>query len=83
MAKEYTEVAPRVGAWIEIPSVGYCEVRGYVAPRVGAWIEIVPSGKVTSGVPVVAPRVGAWIEIISTPKGSSHSPGRSSRRSVD
>ncbi len=56
------EVAPRVGAWIEIRLESRSTLLPLVAPRVGAWIEIllilarVPD-------PSVAPRVGAWIEI--------------------
>ena len=33
-------VAPRVGAWIEIPMPKSPQPRVAVAPRVGAWIEI-------------------------------------------
>ena len=60
---ETHDVAPRVGAWIEILSPERPERRVPVAPRVGAWIEIVFSG--FSRIPhSVAPRVGAWIEIL-------------------
>ena len=34
------DVAPRVGAWIEILSFPVTETMALVAPRVGAWIEI-------------------------------------------
>ena len=34
-------VAPHIGAWIEIVTVGgEIEVGGSVAPHIGAWIEI-------------------------------------------
>jgi len=35
-------VAPHVGAWIEIQTVGFVEDVLWVAPHVGAWIEIEP-----------------------------------------
>ena len=35
-----TEVAPLVGAWIEIPLLRIGDIYIYVAPLVGAWIEI-------------------------------------------
>ena len=57
------DVAPLVGAWIEISK--YTSIKGSkspVAPLVGAWIEIKLS-KMPPPVPVVAPLVGAWIEI--------------------
>ena len=56
------EVAPLVGAWIEIQMSVRYEKESQVAPLVGAWIEIrfllhrILSGR-------VAPLVGAWIEI--------------------
>ena len=56
-------VAPRVGAWIEIPNYVYTLTTDTVAPRVGAWIEILPILKRAYNISV-APRVGAWIEII-------------------
>ena len=34
-------VAPLVGAWIEIPLTGFVNGGLYVAPLVGAWIEII------------------------------------------
>ena len=34
------EVAPRVGAWIEMPSLHVWQCYYSVAPRVGAWIEM-------------------------------------------
>ena len=56
-------VAPRAGAWIEIPLVRHPAARPAVAPRAGAWIEIkrLPYKGHGHG---VAPRAGAWIEII-------------------
>ena len=56
------DVAPRVGAWIEIPRPIKLSTETLVAPRVGAWIEIKRT-KDTSSLRIVAPRVGAWIEI--------------------
>ena len=59
---EYDEVAPLVGAWIEIFFTYMHETGKMVAPLVGAWIEIllIP-GFMTAA--CVAPLVGAWIEI--------------------
>ena len=56
-----TEVAPRVGAWIETLLTGGCVLTRCVAPRVGAWIETLYYKNFICGVSV-APRVGAWIE---------------------
>ena len=55
-------VAPRAGAWIEMPSHLRWSTRSRVAPRAGAWIEML---KLVPGVPDgrVAPRAGACIEI--------------------
>ena len=55
-------VAPLVGAWIEIISVVFFSSSTSVAPLVGAWIEIV---RIMSGMYInnVAPLVGAWIEM--------------------
>ena len=56
------EVAPLVGAWIEINLLYSRATFLFVAPLVGAWIEIkksLSSSKLIS----VAPLVGAWIEI--------------------
>ena len=56
------EVAPLVGAWIEIPSSNLASALRTVAPLVGAWIEI--SIPIMQRIDVgVAPLVGAWIEI--------------------
>ena len=56
------EVAPLVGAWIEICNIIVFFYRHIVAPLVGAWIEI---GFRVYGITCafVAPLVGAWIEI--------------------
>ena len=56
------EVAPLVGAWIEITSETIPSPVNIVAPLVGAWIEIVYCS-VTILLCTVAPLVGAWIEI--------------------
>ena len=56
------QVAPCVGAWIEIDTNGAGLSRSFVAPCVGAWIEI-SSFKIKGGFKYVAPCVGAWIEI--------------------
>ena len=56
-----TNVAPRVGAWIETPIATANSRAGDVAPRVGAWIETSHSPQGTFRY-FVAPRVGAWIE---------------------
>ena len=56
------QVAPHVGAWIEIINQIIRSTPSLVAPHVGAWIEIYyQSGR--SLVLSVAPHVGAWIEI--------------------
>ena len=55
-------VAPLVGAWIEILLPTNIAPTGDVAPLVGAWIEISNSLKITKQLNV-APLVGAWIEI--------------------
>ena len=36
----HKEVAPLVGAWIEIACFSRCRIAFFVAPLVGAWIEI-------------------------------------------
>ena len=56
------QVAPLVGAWIEISSTTITTVLVLVAPLVGAWIEINNSIYKNCSLPV-APLVGAWIEI--------------------
>ncbi len=59
---KWRDVAPLVGAWIEMRRTGLSTSGNQVAPLVGAWIEIVCRrwGKLTS---IVAPLVGAWIEM--------------------
>ena len=56
------DVAPLVGAWIEIIYPLFLADIHCVAPLVGAWIEIY--GVYTrKDLRTVAPLVGAWIEI--------------------
>ena len=40
MCLTFHQVAPHVGAWIEIQVIGYKSFDIKVAPHVGAWIEI-------------------------------------------
>jgi len=56
-------VAPRAGAWIEIPYNQSHSLSEPVAPRAGAWIEIWLLDGNSTIIPV-APRAGAWIEIV-------------------
>ena len=56
------EVAPLVGAWIEILIHTKRKRKCGVAPLVGAWIEI-PEIENSQQRWNVAPLVGAWIEI--------------------
>ncbi len=56
-------VAPRAGAWIEIPLTKPSPKARYVAPRAGAWIEIQVLVALRQH-QTVAPRAGAWIEMI-------------------
>ena len=65
------EVAPLVGAWIEIGFRLYLSCSIGVAPLVGAWIEMMLSPK-RFPEPVVAPLVGAWIEICMSRYLSRH-----------
>ncbi len=58
-----TQVAPHVGAWIEIPLMCEFCTRVIVAPHVGAWIEITSRLCLLPSLDIVAPHVGAWIEI--------------------
>ena len=60
-------VAPLVGAWIEIVRKGKNGEVEVVAPLVGAWIEIGRNHR-KSGQHKVAPLVGAWIEITKLAK---------------
>ena len=57
------QVAPLVGAWIEIHYFPFAVHCLFVAPLVGAWIEISSVRAGLTGL-CVAPLVGAWIEII-------------------
>ena len=56
------DVAPLVGAWIEISGNCYLLTADNVAPLVGAWIEISGNCYLLTA-DNVAPLVGAWIEI--------------------
>ena len=56
------QVAPFVGAWIEISIFEYRLSSLAVAPFVGAWIEI-HDNRIIKVEESVAPFVGAWIEI--------------------
>ena len=56
------DVAPLVGAWIEIDDDVLVKEIREVAPLVGAWIEIKAKAKNVL-ICKVAPLVGAWIEI--------------------
>ena len=56
------DVAPLVGAWIEIFVQPWQHRVALVAPLVGAWIEICVCD-VGSPLTAGAPPVGAWIEI--------------------
>ena len=60
-----TNVAPFVGAWIEIHKLIKENTYELVAPFVGAWIEMVKCVQWKCDF-YVAPFVGAWIEIYST-----------------
>ena len=55
-------VAPYMGAWIEIISIPYFFFSDFVAPYMGAWIEIQKHGTGNRQY-TVAPYMGAWIEI--------------------
>ena len=57
------DVAPLVGAWIEIIFIPYSIFCFHVAPLVGAWIEIPRFAHDLPSAVKVAPLVGAWIEI--------------------
>ena len=56
------EVAPFMGAWIEIRMGFYTFTIRNVAPFMGAWIEIKIKLELTRYIKV-APFMGAWIEI--------------------
>ena len=78
----YCEVAPFMGAWIEIISRCGSYSCSFVAPFMGAWIEIMyadwPSDWVT-----VAPFMGAWIEIEQWTGATQSLTRRSLHGSVD
>ena len=76
------DVAPHVGAWIEIFSKPASSPQRNVAPHVGAWIEIAPSATIMSST-LVAPHVGAWIEIDGDRYVQILSIGRTPRGCVD
>ena len=76
------QVAPFVGAWIEIGRMSQYHMLVAVAPFVGAWIEIpVKSGSLNWS--EVAPFVGAWIEMKLDGESKAGRPCRSLRGSVD
>ena len=77
-----SEVAPHVGAWIEILLLFIRFLNRIVAPHVGAWIEI-ESFSLISGNWLVAPHVGAWIEILFKLIVNGAINRRTSRRCVD
>ena len=76
------DVAPLVGAWIEI-AVGVAgAIIVVVAPLVGAWIEIIYlSAFIWLG--LVAPLVGAWIEISQCTLSKNYLNRRTPRGCVD
>ena len=76
------QVAPFVGAWIEMVLCIIYKKQEDVAPFVGAWIEIPNSHRRRKSL-LVAPFVGAWIEIIIAACVESGIKGRSLRGSVD
>ena len=59
------QVAPFMGAWIEIGDYRDFEHYAEVAPFMGAWIEITPQEHLQRLL-YVAPFMGAWIEILSS-----------------
>ena len=75
-------VAPLVGAWIEIVKDIDSSCPADVAPLVGAWIEII-EGTTDYIEAFVAPLVGAWIEIVASIKLLRIPDSRSPRGSVD
>ena len=76
------QVAPFVGAWIEIILVMKAWYIFLVAPFVGAWIEI-KKVRWFKCLCDVAPFVGAWIEIMTLSTKSIQAASRSLRGSVD
>ena len=72
----HKEVAPLVGAWIEIACFSRCRIAFFVAPLVGAWIEIY-TYHIYIYLIHVAPLVGACIEITKRCRNTnSHTPSR-------
>ncbi len=61
------DVAPHMGAWIEIYLDTIRNNKILVAPHMGAWIEIILTS-LSLAMIVVAPHMGAWIEIIGRMK---------------
>ena len=61
---EDSNVAPSMGAWIEITPLRRLWLTAPVAPSMGAWIEMKKIMLDLCGY-IVAPSMGAWIEIIS------------------
>ena len=60
------DVAPYLGAWIEISKMYIVVILGGVAPYLGAWIEIDAIWIFVRRQVKVAPYLGAWIEILKT-----------------
>ena len=75
-------VAPLVGAWIEMTTLGVNSPLQAVAPLVGAWIEMARLRSSGLSDPV-APLVGAWIEITRIKRIVGEDQRRSPRGSVD
>ena len=75
-------VAPLVGAWIEIVRGLGRTWKNTVAPLVGAWIEICCLRNSCTNI-IVAPLVGAWIEIFAAELLIPDSLSRSPCGSVD
>ena len=62
----FHNVAPFMGAWIEIMSSIKTTRKSRVAPFMGAWIEIA-NFRGNTAPPKVAPFMGAWIEMCCSP----------------
>ena len=77
-----SDVAPLVGAWIEIVTTLPMFEQQIVAPLVGAWIEI-PRCRKASFTVFVAPLVGAWIEMSPAARGPARRSRRAPRGRVD
>ena len=80
--KDFGNVAPFTGAWIEILSLRDTGLNMLVAPFTGAWIEIHPRPW-EAGETKVAPFTGAWIEIVVGKFGTVPRKCRSLHGSVD